>query len=138
MTYTEAKRAEYPPQDEKTLLIEFAAEMLARRKFAATGHAGVSWENWIGTDEDTRQERMDPYRAHAAALAELGMLSWPDTETPNAGWIVQAAGQYRGMKTAPQLDQIYTFGRDASGSVNFFRALVLTGVPCRLEWSFAR
>jgi hypothetical protein len=137
MTYTEAKRAEYPKQDETALLIEFTAEMLARRKFQATGHASVSWIDWIGNHEEVRGINMAPYRAHAAALAELGMLSWPDSETPDAGWIVQAAGQYRGTIAAPQLDRIYTFGRDAVGAVNYFRALVLTGVPCRIEWSFA-
>ncbi|HEX9226479.1 MAG TPA: hypothetical protein VF885_07445 [Arthrobacter sp.] len=135
MTYTEAKRAEYPPQDEKALLIEFAAEMLARRKFAATGHAGVSWENWIGT-EDTRQERMEPYIATAENLAALGMLSWPDTETPGITWTVEGPGQMRGLNAAPALDWIQPFGRNPKKAIAYFRACRTTSQPCRLTWSF--
>lgn len=136
MTYTEAKRAEYPQQDEKALLIEFAAQVLARRKFDATGHAGVSWEDWIGTDEDTREERMEPFLAHAAALAELRMLSWPDTETPGSAWTVEGPGQIRGLNAAPALDWIQPFGLNAKGAIAYFRACRTTGQPCRLSWSF--
>lgn len=136
ITYTEAKRAEYPPQDENQLLIEFTTELLARRKFAETGHAGVSWDEWIGADEDTREERLDSYRAHVLALANLGMLAWPKTETPDVGWTVQNPGEYRGMNAAPALDRIVTFGRDAKGAVAHFRACATVGKPCRLEWSF--
>jgi hypothetical protein len=136
MTYAEAKRAEYPPQDEAELLIEFATELLARRKFAATGHAGLSWGEWIGTDRDTREERMDSYRAHVLVLAGLGMLAWPDIETPDVGWTVQKAGEYRGMNAAPALDRIVTFGRDAKAAVDYFRACTTVGQPCQLEWAF--
>jgi hypothetical protein len=137
MTYSQAKLAEYPPQDEAELLIEFTTELLARRKFAATGHAGVSWDEWIGADEDTREERMGSYRVHALVLAGLGMLAWPDIETPDVGWTVQSPGQLRGLNAAPALDRIVTFGRDAKGAVDYFRACATVGQPCRLEWSFA-
>ncbi|HEX9229909.1 MAG TPA: hypothetical protein VF885_25200 [Arthrobacter sp.] len=136
MTYTEAKRAEYPPQDEAVLLIEFTAELQARRKFAATGHAGVSWENWIGADEETRSERLEPFTAQAAALSDLGMLSWPDTETPGIGWTVEGPGQMRGLNAAPALDWIQTFGRNPKKAVAYFRACRTTGQPCRLTWVF--
>jgi hypothetical protein len=136
MTYTEAKRAEYPPQDEKVLLIDFTAELLARRKFAATGHPGVTWDNWIGTDADTREERMEPFIAHAKNLAAVGMLSWPDTETPDVGWTVEGPGQIRGLNAAPALDWIQSFGRNPKKAVAYFRACRTTGQPCRLTWSF--
>ena len=135
MTYTEAKRAEYPPQDEKALLIEFAAELLARRKFAANGHSGVSWENWIG-DEDTREERMEPFLAHAGNLAGLGMLSWPDIETPGIVWAVEGPGHSRGQNAAPELDWVQPFGFNAKRAVAYFRACRTTGQPCRLSWAF--
>jgi hypothetical protein len=135
MTYTEAKRAEYPPQDEAELLIEFTTELLARRKFAATGHAGVSWDEWIGADEDTREDRLSPYRVHALVLAGLGMLAWPETETPDVGWTVQSPGVYRGLNAAPALDRIVTFGRDAKAAIDYFRACIRVGQPCRLEWA---
>lgn len=137
MTYTEAKRAEYPPQDEAELLIEFTTELLARRKFAATGHAGVSWDEWIGADEDTREDRLSAYRIHALVLAGLGMLAWPETETRDVSWTIESAGQYRGLNAAPALDRIVTFGRDAKAAVTYFRALTLVSQPCRLTWAFA-
>jgi hypothetical protein len=138
MTYSQAKLAEYPPQDEAELLIEFTAELLARRKFAATGHSGLPWENWIGTDEDAREERLSSYRIHVLALHDLGMLAWPDIETPDVGWTVQKPGEYRGMNAAPALDRIVTFGRDAKAAVGYFRACTTVGQPCRLEWAYGR
>lgn len=137
MTYTEAKRAEYPPQDEAELLIEFTTELLARRKFAATGHPGVSWDQWIGTDEDTREDRLSAFRIHALVLAGLNMLGWPETETQDVGWVIQSPGHYRGLNAAPALDRIVTFGRDAKAALDYFRACATVDQPCRLSWSFA-
>lgn len=136
MTYSQAKLVEYPPQDEAELLIEFTTELLARRKFADTGHPGVSWDQWIGTDGDIRGERLSQYRTHALALASLGMLTWPDIETPNTRWTVQKPGEYRGMNAAPALDRIVAFGRDATGAVEYFRSCTTVGQPCRLQWAF--
>jgi hypothetical protein len=138
MTYSHAKLAEYPPQDEAELLIEFTTELLARRKFADTGHAGVSWDQWIGADEDAREDRLSSYRIHALALHHLGMITWPDIETPDVGWTVQKPGEYRGMNAAPALDRIVTFGRDAKAAVDYFRACATVGQPCRLSWSVAQ
>ncbi|GAA4034082.1 hypothetical protein GCM10023063_17530 [Arthrobacter methylotrophus] len=138
MTYAEAKRAEYPPQDEAELLIEFTTELLARSKFAATGHAGVSWDEWIGTDEDTREDRLSAYRVHSLVLAGLGMLAWPETETRDVSWIIESPGHYRGLSAVPALDRIVTFGRDAKAAVAYFRACTTVGQPCRLSWSFAQ
>lgn len=136
MTYTEAKRAEYPTQDETALLIKFAAELLARRKFAETGDIGESWDDWIGNRAETREERMEPFASHAASLSALGMLTWPSTETMGIGWVVEGPGQMRGLKAAPALDWTTTFGREAVKAVAYFRACNLTGQPCRLKWSF--
>jgi sugar phosphate isomerase/epimerase len=137
MTYTEAKRAEYPPQDEKRLLIGFTAELLARRKFESAGHAGVNFEDWIGADKDAREERMEQFTAHAETLAALGMLTWPDTETPGFGWTVEGPGQMRGLNAAPALDWIQPFGRNPKKAIAYFRACRTTGQPCRLSWSFS-
>lgn len=136
MGYTEAKRAEYPKQGEAQLLIEFTAELLARCKFEATGHAGTSWDDWIGNRAEIREKRMEPFVVHAEALSGLGMLTWPGSETPGISWLVEGAGQYRGMNAAPQLDWIQTFGPNSKRAVTYFRACTLTGQPCRLTWSF--
>lgn len=136
MTYTEAKLAEYPQQHESRLLIELAAEVMARRKFAETGHSGVSWEDWIGTDQDTREERMEPFIGHASNLSAIGMLSWPRAETPGITWTVAGPGQHRGQNAAPALDWIKPFARNAKRAVAYFRACNTTGQPCRLSWSF--
>jgi hypothetical protein len=95
----------------------------------------VSWDEWIGADEDTREDRLSPYRVHVLVLAGLGMLSWPETETPDVGWTVQSPGVYRGMNAAPALDRIVTFGRDAKAAIDYFRACTRVGQPCRLEWA---
>ena len=136
MSYTEAKLAEYPPQDEAKLLIDFAAELLARRTFATTGHSGMSWDDWIGADRDTREERMEQFVAHAAALSAVGMLSWPDVETLGIGWTVEGPGPMRGLNAAPALDWIQPFGRNPKEAIAYFRACRTTGQPCRLSWSF--
>ncbi|QOD05865.1 hypothetical protein [Pseudarthrobacter sp. BIM B-2242] len=137
MTYSQAKRAEYPDQDEASLLAEFTAELLARRKFAETGHPGTTFDDWIGSDDATRQERMEKFRAHANSLAALGMLSWPTIETPDVGWAVEGPGQIRGMKAAPALDWVQPFGRNAKRAITYFRACRTTGQPCRLSWAFS-
>lgn len=137
MTYSADKLAEYPPQTEYTLLVEFTAELLARRKFASTGHAGTAFEDWIGRDPEIRAERMEKFTAHAESLAALGMLSWPTVETADASWIVEGPGQYRGTKAAPALDWVQPFGRNAKRAVEYFRACHTTGQPCRLSWAFS-
>jgi hypothetical protein len=136
MSYSEAKRAEYPPQDEAALLITFTAELLARRKFEATGHSGVSWDDWIGTDEGTREERMEPFVTHAANLSAVGMLSWPETETAGICWAVDGPGHDRGKDAAPSLNWIQPFGRNPKKAIAHFRACRTTGQPCRLTWWF--
>lgn len=136
MTYSEAKLTEYPPQYERALLINFAAELLARRKFAETGHSGVSWDDWIGNDEDTREERMEPSIGHASSLSAIGMLSWPQAETPGIIWTVEGPGQYRGANAAPALDWVKPCARNAMRAVAYFRACNMIGQPCRLSWSF--
>ncbi|MET4144075.1 hypothetical protein [Arthrobacter sp. UYCo732] len=137
MTYSEAKSAEYPPQEENQLLTEFAAELLARRTFAVVGDIRESWNDWIGNRQETREERMEPFVTHAANLAAVGMLTWPQKETPGIGWTVQKPGEYRGMNAAPALDRITLFGQDAGKAISYFRACRTTDQPCRLEWAFA-
>ncbi|MBG0738641.1 hypothetical protein IV500_04295 [Paeniglutamicibacter antarcticus] len=136
MTYTDAKRAEYPQQDETALLIDFAAEVLARREFAATGHASMTWGEWIGNRAETRESRMEPYLETARRLSAIGMLTWPTTETTGITWTVEGPGQIRGLNAAPSLDWIQPFGRNSQGAVGYFRACATTGQPCRLSWSF--
>jgi hypothetical protein len=96
----------------------------------------LSWNDWIGNRAETREERMEPFVAHAASLAALGMLSWPQAETMGIGWTVEGPGQYRGMNAAPTLDWVKLFGRNAKKAVTYFRACRSTDQPCRLAWSF--
>jgi hypothetical protein len=132
MTYAKAKLAEYPDQDEAVLLINFAAELLARRTFAVVGDIREPWNDWIGNRQETREERMEPFITHAANLAAVGMLTWPRKETPGIGWMVEGLGQMRGLNAAPALDWIQPFGRNPKRAVAYFRACRLTGQPCRL------
>lgn len=135
MIYTEAKLAEYPPQDEAALLLSFAAELLARRKFADTAHSGTAWGDWIGNGAETREWRMEPFVAHAANLAAVGMLTWPDW-TDSIVWTVEGPGEDRGPDAAPALDWIQTFARNTRDALTYFRTCTAQGEPCRISWSF--
>jgi len=135
MTYTQAKLAEYPKQDEDDLLVAFAAELLARRKFADTAHSVTTWGDWIGNRAETREERMEPFVAHAANLAAVGMLIWPDW-TESIVWTVEGPREDRGQDAAPASDWIQTLDRNSRNAVTYFRTCTANGEPCRLTWAF--
>jgi hypothetical protein len=137
--YTEAKRAEYPKQDEQELLTEFTAELMARLEYGATAHAGVSWEAWLdGGSFGGPHDRLEPFRETAKRLASLGMLTWPeDTRDAGVGWTVQYPGRSRGAGRAPELDYIHLCGTKPEDAMAYARALTLTGVPNRLVWQFS-
>lgn len=136
MTFSDAQHEQYPPQDEATLLLDFSAELLARRKFDATGHAGKSFEDWIGTDPDTRDERMEKFRAHAENLAAMRMLSWPATETPGIVWAVEGPSRCGGPGWEPGADWAQPYNFNAKRAIELFRLCRATGQPCRISWAF--
>lgn len=136
MDYTEEKLAQYPEQDEQQLLVEFAAQVLARHQYEANGHAGVSWTEWLGST-DGLESRLVPYREQTAQLAALGMLVWPArTEGPRVRWIIERPGRDSAKDVAPELDWIDTFGMDAAAALEMFRACRTLGRPVRLSWQF--
>ena len=121
-----------PEQYEQRELIEFAAQMLARRRYETSGHPGISWERWLGDPGDL-EGRLVPYRRDAENLASLGMLAWPE-DTPGVLWAV--VERDHDDATDPAYESLTPFSTRPRAAVRHLRGCRKEGRTRQLKWWF--
>ncbi|MCU6480184.1 hypothetical protein [Arthrobacter sp. A2-55] len=110
-------------QDLDGLLVQFAAELAAHRRFAAMGHRGLTFAEWNQTDPDF--PRTLEFSELTRSMSEMGMLAWPlDTAEDGVLWTVEAHN-----RTVP-------FGADCRGAVEYVNRMRRKRERALLSWSF--
>ena len=126
---TPARRAEPNNQDLDLLLVRFAGQSMARRRFAARHRldrsTGMNFSEWDAQDPSCTQT--DLLTVQAQEMFEAGLLSWPrETSANEVIWMVE------------RLDgRILGFGFDTASALDYCRNMHRKKIQVLLSWTFA-